>query len=447
MEIKPGNVHFYLRFPRNRRILPSLAQRAIAHLAGFPSLRPGGFVLSSAPFPIERFPMNILTRIKQSSRELLLFAVAALVLGMAFSMMDATFNNFLNEKFSLTGFQRSFLEFPRELPGFLVVFVSAALSFLCSRRLSVVAMLLGAVGALLIGFASSSYGVMIVWLFIYSMGNHLFMPLASTIGMELAREGQDGRRLGQLNAIRNLAAIFGSALVFLGFKYLGFTFQHTFAIAAGLLLLAALLIYAMTPEPVSDRRGYLQLHKEYRLYYALNVLSGARKQLFITFAPWVLVQVFQQPTQIMATLFTIGGVIGILFQPLLGWAIDKLGERFVLAAEAVILVFVCLGYGFAKFVFPADTAFLVVCACFLLDQMIFSVSMARATYMKKIALQPDHIQPALTAAVTIDHVFSISAALVGGLIWNAFGFQYVFLMGMGLAIINFFTALRVRIPR
>jgi len=136
-------------------------------------------------------------------------------------------------------------------------------------------------------------------------------------------------------------------------------------------------------------------------------------------------------------------VIGILFQPLLGWAIDKLGERTVLASEAVILVFVCLGYGFAKFFFPADTAFLVVCACFLVDQMIFSVSMARATYMKKIALQPEHIQPALTAAVTIDHVFSISAALVGGVIWNAFGFQYVFLLGVLIAVINFFTALKI----
>jgi MFS family permease len=391
--------------------------------------------------------MNFIARIKQSSRELILFAIATLALGMAFSIVDATFNNFLNDKFSLTGFQRSFLEFPRELPGFLVVFVSAALWFLCSRRMGVLTMILGAVGAVLIGFASSSYGVMLAWLFIYSMGNHLFMPIASTIGMELAHEGQDGRRLGQLNSIRNFAVILGSFSVVLGFKYLKFTFQHTFAIAAALLSVAAVLLYMMKPEPVIERRGFLQLHKEYHLFYILNVLSGARKQLFITFAPWVLVSVLKQPTQIMATLFTIGGVIGILFQPLLGWAIDKFGERFVLAAEAVILVFVCVGYGFAKFVFPVDIAFLVVCACFLIDQMIFSVSMARATYMKKIAIQPDHIQPALTAAVTIDHVFSITAALVGGVIWNAFGFQYVFLLGMVIAIINFFTALRVRLPQ
>ena len=390
--------------------------------------------------------MNLISRVKGSSRELLLFAIAALTLGMAFSMVDSTFNNFLNEKFALNGFQRSFLEFPRELPGFLVVFVSALLWFLCSRRLSVVSMVLGAVGAALIGFASSSYGIMLLWLFIYSMGQHLFMPLASTIGMELARAGQDGRRLGQLNSIRNLAAILGSFSVALGFRYLGFTFQHTFAISAVLLGMAAVLLFMMRPQPITERRGFLQLHKEYRLYYILNVLSGARKQLFITFAPWVLVNVLGQPTQIMATLFTIGGVIGIIFQPLLGWAIDKLGERTVLASEAVILIFVCFGYGFAKFLFGPDTAFLVVCVCFLIDQMIFSVSMARATYMKKIAIQPDHIQPALTAAVTIDHVFSITAALVGGVIWNTFGFQYVFLLGVGIAVINFFTALQVHIP-
>jgi predicted MFS family arabinose efflux permease len=389
----------------------------------------------------------LLSRFKQSSRELILFASAALILGMALSIMNATFNNFLNERFALSGFERSFLEFPRELPGFLVAFVSAGLWFLGSRRLGVVSILLAAVGATLIGFASPGYWVMVMWLFVYSMGDHLFMPIASTIGMELAREGQDGRRLGQLNAIRNAAAILGSFMVFLGFKYAGFTFQHTFAIAAAFLLLAAFLLYQMTPEKIVTRRGYLQLHKEYKLYYALNVISGARKQLFITFAPWVLVQVFEQPTQIMATLFTIGGVIGILFQPMLGWAVDKLGERFVLAAEAVILVVVCFGYGFAKFLLPLNIAFLVVCICFLVDQMIFSVGMARATYLKKIAKQPDDIQPALTAAVTIDHIFSISAALVGGLIWSTFGFQYVFLMGAALAIINFFTALQVRIPK
>jgi predicted MFS family arabinose efflux permease len=386
-------------------------------------------------------------RIARMSRELKLFAVASLVMGMAYSLINATLNNYLNARFSLSGLQRSLLEFPRELPGLLVVFITAMLWFLCSRRLGVVSMLLGLVGALLIGFASPTYGALVVCLFVYSLGQHLFMPAASAIGMELAAEGQTGRRLGQINVIGNVAAVAGSALVFVGFKYLNFGFQHTFILSAIGFAVAAVLMFAMKPEKTQPPKMILKLHKEYTLYYALSVLYGSRKQLFITFAPWVIVNVLNQPTETLATLMTIGGIIGILFQPLLGWAVDHLGERFVLASEAVLLVFVCFGYGFAKFIFPQNTAFLVICACYLLDQMLMTVGMARSTYIKKIALRPEDVQPALTASVTIDHAFSMLVALLGGVIWNVFGFQYVFLLGVGIAMINFVVAMQVRLPK
>jgi predicted MFS family arabinose efflux permease len=389
----------------------------------------------------------ISTRINGVPRELKLFATASLAMGVGYSIFDTTFNNFLNERFTLTGFERSFLEAPRELPGLLVVFVTALLWFLCSRRLGGVAMLLGVAGALLIGFASPTYTIMVFFLFVYSMGQHLFMPVAQTIGMELAREGKTGQRLGQLNAIRNLAAVFGSFVVFVGFRYLGFKFDHTFILAAVMFMIAAYLMFSMKRQVAQPPKTYLKLHREYRLYYFLAVLYGSRKQIFITFAPWVLVNILNQPTQILAQLFFIGGVIGIVFQPLLGWTIDHMGERFVLASEAILLIFVCAGYGFAKFLFPEGTAFLIICGCFLLDQMLMSVSMARSTYMKKIALRPEDIQPALTTSVTIDHIFSISVALLGGLIWNVFGFQYVFALGAVIAAINFAAAMQVKIPK
>jgi predicted MFS family arabinose efflux permease len=387
------------------------------------------------------------SRINNMSRELKLFVVASLAMGIAYSIVDSTFNNFLNERFALTGFQRSFLEFPRELPGFLVLFVSASLGFLCSRRLGTVAKFLSAVGVLLIGFASPTYMIMVAWLFIYSLGQHLFIPLSSTIGMELAREGKMGQRLGQLNAIRNLAVIMGSLMVLLGFKFLGFTFHHTFALSAFAFTVAAAFMFAMKPDKTQKPKVYLKLYKEYRLYYLLSILYGSRKQIFLTFGPWVLVTVFHQPTQTLATLVMIGGGIGILFQPLLGRSIDKLGERFVLLSEAGLLVIVCLGYGFSKFLMQENVAFIVVCVCFLLDQMLMSVNMARSTYMKKIALHDSHVQPALTGSVTIDHIFSITVGLLGGIIWDALGFQYVFLLGALIAVGNFLAALYIRIPK
>jgi predicted MFS family arabinose efflux permease len=392
--------------------------------------------------------MNKITnRLVNMPRELKLFAMASVLMGLAYSMVDATFNNFLDAQFHLTGFQRSFMEFPRELPGFLVVFVSALLWFLCSRRLGGFALVLSAMGALCIGYLSKSYAVMVIWLFIYSMGQHLFLPLTNSIGMELAADGHTGKRLGQLNALRNAAVIGGSFFVYLAFQYLNFTFQHTYLLVAVIFLLAAILMFRMQKQQVKRPKTFLKLHKEYRMYYLLAVLYGSRKQLFITFAPWVLVTVFNQPTQTLATLLTIGGMIGILFQPLLGWAIDHLGERKVLIAEAFLLILVCMGYAFGKNIFPERTAFLLACGCYLFDQMLMSVNMARAMYMKKIALKPEHVQPALTAGVTIDHIFSISIALLGGLIWNVYGYQYVFYLGMLIAALNLLAAIKIRTPQ
>lgn len=376
-----------------------------------------------------------------------MFIAASFALGIAYSLVDSVLNNYLNARFNLNGFERSFLELPRELPGFLVIFVTAGLWFLCSRRLGTVATLAGLTGVVLIGFASTSYAVMVLWLFIYSLGQHVFMPVSSTIGMELAQEGQTGQRLGQLNAIRNVATILGSAIVFLGFKYLGMTFQHTFALSAVGFVVAAFMMFKMKPEKTKPASLYLKLRREYSLYYILAVLFGSRKQLFMTFAPWVLITVFNQPTQTIATLMIIGGVIGIVFQPLLGWAIDHLGERFVLVAEALLLMLVCLAYGFSRALFSEHTAFLIACGCYLLDQMLMSVNMARSTFMKKIALDPADVQPALTVSITIDHIFSISIALIGGVIWNQFGYQYVFLMGVVIAAINFIAAMQIRLPR
>jgi predicted MFS family arabinose efflux permease len=387
--------------------------------------------------------MSISTRITHMSRELKLFAAASMAMGIAYSAYDSTFNNFLNARFPLTGLQRSLLELPRELPGVLVVVFSALLWFLSSRRLGAVALLITSAGALLVGFASSTYAAMMLCVFVYSAGMHLFLPLSSSIGMELAHEGQTGRRLGQLNAIRNFATILGSFLVFVGFRFLGFRFEHSFILAAVGLGIAALLMFLMKPDITQKPKTFLKLHKEYRLYYILTAISGSRKQIFITFAPWVIVSIFKQPTQTIATLMVVGGVIGILFQPVLGWAIDRFGERLILQIEAGMLVVVCLGYGFSKFLFPENTAFLLICGFYLLDQMLMSVSMARSSYIKMIALKDEDIQPALTAGVTIDHIFSIGIAFLGGAIWNLFGFQYVFAIGVVIAGIGYLAASRM----
>jgi len=375
--------------------------------------------------------------------QLFLFILAMCFWGFATATGDAIFNNYLNDSFRMSDLKRSLLEIPRELPGLSVAFISALFFFLCSRRLAAVAMLMGATGTLFFALTKPTYSVMLVWLFIFSMGQHLMLPLSSAIGMELAKENEAGKRLGQLNSAKNFAAIAGSTVVFLGFRYLHFKFSTAFLIATGGYICASVLLFRMRPVQKTDAKAKLMIYKEYKQYYWLTILYGARKQIFLTFAPWVLVTVFNQPTAIIATLLTIGGVIGIFFQPLLGMAIDKFGEKSILAAEALILIVVCFGYGFAKEFLGPRSAFIVTAACFMIDQMLMSVSMARATWLKKIVWDPSHITPTLQMAVSLDHVFSIFAAVLGGLIWKRFGYEYVFLFAAGIAVVNLFSALRI----
>ncbi|MHB9155495.1 MAG: MFS transporter, partial [Endomicrobiales bacterium] len=136
----------------------------------------------------------------------------------------------------------------------------------------------------------------------------------------------------------------------------------------------------------------------------------------------------------------------IFFKPWLGRAIDRYGEKAVLAGEAVALVFVCLGYGLSKSLFGPGAALVIASCCYVADQLLMSAGMARATYLKKIAVTPQEVTSTLTAGVSLDHVFSITIALCGGLIWKAAGYEYIFLMGALIALANLFFALQVSTP-
>jgi len=384
-------------------------------------------------------------KLQNLPRDFQLFLAATFVFGFSQSIVDSTFNNFLSETFSISDLQRGLLELPRELPGFLVIFVAALFFFLCPRRLAALANLLCACGILLIGVFSPVFSVMLLWLFIFSIGQHTFIPLNQSIGMELASDGRTGRRLGQLSGIANISAIIGSFAIFIGFRFLDLDYRTSYIVAFCGFLTVAALIFFMKKDTPSPAKTKFRLRKEYRLYYWLNILYGTRKQIFLTFAPWVLVTVFRQKTEMIATLLTIGGIIGIFFKPLLGKAIDRFGERFILTAEAVILIFVCAGYGFSRHLFSETIALIIAFVCYITDHLLMSVSMARATYLKKIAIRPEDVAQTLAMGVTIDHIFSISIALISGFVWITLGYEYVFLLGSLIALANVFSTLRIKV--
>jgi predicted MFS family arabinose efflux permease len=389
--------------------------------------------------------------VKGAEKDFLLFLISGIFLGIAQSVDGSTMTNYLKEHFGMWILQRTALEFPRELPGLLVVLVIGALSFLGGDvRISVMANLVAAVGMFSLGILPPSFALVIPVIFIYSMGQHIFMPLSGHIGMSFAEPREMGKILGRLSSVGNMAVVFSSAALWVLFRYLHLSYTMAFTIGAAAFVISAVLLSFIKPtQTVQVKKRYI-FRKEYRLYYWLCMLYGARKQIFITFGPWVLVEVFQQKVATMTLLFFIVAVIGIFVKPWVGHLIDKVGERFVLSGEALLFFVTCLGYAFAENLFSRSIAVVFICGCYIVDITLDSVYMARITYMKKIALTPEDVSPSLSLGISVDHLVTIFLPILGGLVWSRGGpggYKYVFLGGAVIAFLNFMSSRRIDIKQ
>ncbi|MBP2628851.1 MAG: major facilitator superfamily 1 [Firmicutes bacterium] len=383
------------------------------------------------------------TWLTDTDRNYLIFLLASVFLGIGQSVDGATLTNYLKENFQMLILQRSALEFPRELPGLLVAVIIASLYSLGDMRIAVIANILAAMGMFALGIIPPEYSLVVITIFIYSMGQHIYMPLSNSIGMSFASSGQLGRKLGQVSAANTAALVISGIILWALFNFLHISYTTSFSIGAVSFLIAAMLLSMIKPAKTVKKQIRYIFRKEYRLYYWLCVLFGARKQIFITFGPWVLVDIFKEPVTTMALLFFIVSVIGIFTKPFIGHLIDKVGEKFVLSSEAIAFFFVCLGYAFAEDMFSHTFALLLVNTCYVLDQALSSVSMARATYLKKIALADEDVSPTLSLGTSIDHVVTMFLPIIGGLVWynnGSHGYKYVFLGGAVIAVINLLSA-------
>ena len=386
-------------------------------------------------------------RLRNMNPQLRLFLIGMGMLGMSGGIFETTFNNFLHDTFNLTADTRGFLEFPRELPGFLTALFAGLLFFAPETWIAGLAALAIGVGMLGLAFWGGNWYAMLCFMTLWSVGSHLVMPVRSSIGMELAQsKAEKGQRLGQIQGVSIAASIAGCLVVWIAMRYARSGYGIIFAIGGVVSLVGAAMLFAMRMPGAHLQRPKFVWNRRYWLYYVLSLFFGARKQVFITFGPWVLVKVFHQQAWIFAQLWIVASVLGILFQPALGRAIDRLGERTVLMADGVLTFAVCMGYGFAHLL-PSPTAALwLLYACLVGDQLLFGTGMARDTYLAKMALKPEHVAPTLSMGVSINHVVSMSVPSIGGLMWMRYGHPSVFVAAAGIAVLMVMAASMIRIP-
>ena len=387
------------------------------------------------------------SRPRDLRRELTLFLFVAAALGITGGIFETTFNNYLSDTFSITAGARGRLEFPRELPGFLVTAVGGALFFLSEVRLGALSALGIAVGLLGLAFVEDHYRAMIAFMFIWSAGTHLMMPVSSTIALSLAERNNRAAMMGRIGAFAMAATIIGAGVVWTGLQYLHLSYRAMFLIAMCAALAAGAFVSRLRHLPRRPgARPKLVIKRRYSLFYLLYALAGARKQVFITFGPWVLIKVFGEPAPTIAKLWMVAAAIGIFVQPQLGKLIDRVGERAILMADGIILVAVCLGYGFAEHL-PLAHPVRLVYACYVLDNLLFATTIARSTYIDKIAEKQEDIHASLSLGVSIDHAVSMSIPALGGLLWENQGYPYVFLAAAVIAVMSCTAASFVRVPR
>lgn len=378
-------------------------------------------------------------------RDFSLFLIVGLFAGVSSGINSTVFNNFLSDVYNLSASARGIVEFPRELPGALIMIVLAMISFLGDIRMSIVGMLLSALGMLGLGIFSPTFTTMLVWMMVLSFGTHIFMPLSAGIGMTLSRRENFGARLGKYNAYNLIATIIGYAIVGLGFKYFGLTYKVVFIIAAIFYIFAAIFLGLMNPRKPEKKKVKFVFRKKYTLYYVLSIVNGARKQIFLTFAPWVLIQVYHVDAPTFAILGLVVSLLSIFTRTIVGNAIDIKGERFVLSLEAIVLIVICLGYSFAADIASTGVAVVIISVCYIIDNSMSVVEMARSTYVKKIAVNTEDVTPTLSAGTSFDHVIAMTIPFLGGILWSAMGYKYVFLVAAFIAVINLFLTMKIEV--
>ena len=332
-----------------------------------------------------------------NKKRLKMLLVAVMFFGMVGGLYETTFNNYLADIFDIGTEQRGAIEFPREMPGFLVTLVVGSLAALALNRVGFVAMSLAAVGLVGLAFAPGHYGMMIVFMVIFSTGAHLNMPVQESITLSLAKEGKQATRLGQVGAAAIMGTIVGAGFVALAMGKGWVSFKGTYLIAACCAVAGAAVILTMgrVERHNQARRKVFVFKRRYSLYYGLCALYGVRKQVFMTFGPWVLIRIFDQRAQMIAVLWVAYSVVGIFLRPFVGRLIDKWGERRLLVSEGLILAVVCVTYAVAGTMPELKTALYAVMGAYVVDQMCFAVTMARTTYLAKILERPEDISGGL----------------------------------------------------
>jgi hypothetical protein len=384
-----------------------------------------------------------------------ILAFAALAKGMSMGILS----NYFKDAYNVTAFQRGIIEFPRETPGMIAVVIITLLASMNDIRVAIFAQVLSIIGIIVLGVFTPQFSVMLIFLFINSLGAHIFMPLADGIGISLVEQNKLGMRMGQFKGISVAFLMLSSSIVFICFKLNIFSFitaiKWPFVLASIFLIvvlgLLILLDKVMDHPVIHHKKTKFVFRKEYKFYYILVILYGVQKQIMLVYGPWVLISILGKKADTLALLSIVGAFIGIFFIPALGRWLDRFGVKKLLYADGISFVGVYLLFGLlttgyvtgtlSTVGWPVLLGYLMV----ILDKISTQMTFIRTVYLKNIVVDSSEIIPTLSIGMSMDHFVSIACAVLSGIVWSLWGPQYIFYFAAFISLGNVYVAHRVEL--
>ena len=366
----------------------------------------------------------------QTPQNLLMLMTIAMTV--AFATWMGIINNFVVEEANFTGADIGMLQSIREIPGFLAFTVILVLLILKEQPLAYLSLLFLGVGVAITGFFPNMLGLMMATL-LMSTGFHFYETVKQSLSLQWLSIEEAPKILGQLIAVGSITSLAIYGFLWLSQDFFNLSFSEIYVFTGGICLVLTIILAFSFPhfEGVTPQRKNLVVRKRYWLYYALTFMGGARRQIFVVFAGFLMVEKFNYSVADVAALYMINHAFNWFFAKKIGVMIGKFGERNALTFEYFGLICV-----FTAYAFVSDAKWAAI--LYVLDHLFFSLAIAIKTYFQKIA-DPADMASTAGVAFTINHIAAIFIPVLFGLVW-LISPTLVFLMGSVLATASLLLA-------
>jgi hypothetical protein len=347
----------------------------------------------------------------------------------SFSAWMSLLNNYVIEVASFDGSQIGILQSLREIPGFLAFTVVIAIIFIAQQRLAYISMMALGLGVFLTGLYPSALGLYITTI-LMSIGFHYLETLNQSLALQWVDKKRAPIVLGKISAAKSFTSLLVFVLIYIMMKFYSVEYKYVYAFFGLITLVVGVLAWIgfehFKDDVVQEKK--LVLKKEYWLFYVLTFFAGARRQIFIVFAGFLLVEKFGVNIEDMVVLLFANAILNIYLAPKIGKFITIAGERITLKIEYVGLILVFVSYAFVDNIYIAFFLYII-------DHLLFSMAIALKTYFQKIA-DPKDIASASAVSFTINHIAAVFLPFLLGIIWLTSP-SLVFIIGAGIAVLSF----------